>query len=130
MKHNLQLKRKKIIVVLSKLLGTVSENIIATSKIRNNYGAIQSLIFPPILDFSLLLLVKLSLLIPFASFLVSFLCFFFDGFLSKIIAMAIVVALKGDSYKITITFRQRLKRATTIWEAIQKRIHEPIFKTH
>jgi len=64
--------------------------------------------------FPILLLVKLSLLILFASFLVSFLCFFFDGFLSKIIAMAIVVALKGDSYKITITFRQRLKRATTI----------------
>ena len=30
---------------------TVGENIIATTKIRNNYGAIQSFIFP-ILDFS------------------------------------------------------------------------------
>ena len=51
-----------------------------------------------ILDFSLLLLVKLSLLILFASFLVSVLCFFFDGSLSKVIALptiaiAIVVAL-------------------------------------
>ena len=50
-----------------------------------------------ILDFFLLLLVKLSLLILFASFLVSVLCFFFDGFLFKgialpTIAIAIVVA--------------------------------------
>ena len=48
-----------------------------------------------ILDFSLLLLVKLSLLILFASFLV--LCFFFDCFLSKLtlsqLLIAIVVAL-------------------------------------
>ena len=49
-------------------------------------------------SFSLLFLVKLSLLIHFASFLVSVLCFFSDGFLSKVIALptiaiAIVVAL-------------------------------------
>ena len=73
---------------------TVGENIIATTKIRNIYGAIQSLI----LNFSLLLLVKLSLLILFAAFLVLVLCFFFDGPLSKVIALptiaiAIVVAL-------------------------------------
>ena len=48
---------------------TVGENIIATTKIRNNYGAIQSFIF------SILLLVKLSLLILFAFFLVSVLCY-------------------------------------------------------
>ena len=58
--------------------------------------AVQS--FIAILDFSLLLLVKLSLLIFFASFLVGVLCFFFDGSLSlsKVIALptiAIVVAL-------------------------------------
>ena len=29
-------------------LGTVGENIITTTKIRNNYGAIQSFIFPTI----------------------------------------------------------------------------------
>ena len=63
-----------------------------------------------ILNFSLLLLVKLSLLILFKSFFVSFLCLFFDGFLSKVItlptiAIAIVVALKGDSDKIKVTFR-------------------------
>ena len=52
-----------------KKIDTVGENSIATTKIRNNYVTIQSLIFP-ILDFSLLLL---------ASFLVSILCFFFDG---------------------------------------------------
>ena len=40
-----------------------------------------------ILDFSLLPLVKLSLLILFAYFLVSVLCFFFDGSLSKVIAL-------------------------------------------
>ena len=43
-------------------LYTAGENIIATTKIRNNYVAIQSFIFP------ILLLVKLSLLILFASF--------------------------------------------------------------
>ena len=57
-----------------------------------------------------MLLLKLSLLILFASFLVSVLCFFFDGSLSK------VVAIVG--------------RAITIWDAIQKRSHEPIDKTH
>ena len=72
---------------------TVGENIIATIKMRNNYGAIQfSNIAIAILDFSL------SLLILSASFLVSVICFFFDGPLSKVIALptiatAIVVAL-------------------------------------
>ena len=72
---------------------TVGENIIATTKIRNNYGAIIIIHFYniviAILRFSLLLPVKLSLLILFVSFVV--LCFFFDGFLTK------VIALKGDS---------------------------------
>ena len=72
------------------LQSTVGENIIATTKIQNNYGAIKSLIFPniaiAILDFSLLLIVKFSLLILFASFFVSVLCFFY-GCLSKIIAL-------------------------------------------
>ena len=43
-----------------------------------------------ILDFSLLLLVKLSRLILFASFLVSVLLFFFDGSLSKVIALSTI----------------------------------------
>ena len=43
-------------------------------------------IFITILDFSLLLLVQLSLLILIASFLVSVLCFFFYGSLSKVLA--------------------------------------------
>jgi hypothetical protein len=51
-----------------------------------------------ILDFSLLLLVKLSLLILFASLLVSVLSFFFEGS-SK------VIALISDSEKFTVTFR-------------------------
>ena len=51
-----------------------------------------------ILDFSLLLIVKLSILILFASFVISVLCFFFNSSLSKVItlptiAIAIVVAL-------------------------------------
>ena len=53
---------------------TVGENIITTIKIRNNYGAIQSFKI-----FNLLILV--------APFLVSVLCFFFDGSLSKVIAL-------------------------------------------
>ena len=57
-----------------------------------------------IFDFSLLLPVKLSLLIPFAPSLVSVLCFFFDGSLAKVIALptiaiAIVVAL-ANAFKI------------------------------
>jgi hypothetical protein len=61
-----------------------------------------------ILDFSLLPLVKLSFLILFASFFVSVLCLFFGGSLSKVIALptiAIVVALKVDSKKFSVTFR-------------------------
>ena len=45
----------------------------------------ENIIAIAILDFSLLLLVRLSFLIIFASFLVSVLCFFFDGFLSKLL---------------------------------------------
>ena len=52
-----------------------------------------------ILYFSLLLLVKLSLLILFASLLESVLCFFFEGFLSS------DMALKGDSEMITVRYR-------------------------
>ena len=74
---------------------TVGENIIATTKIRNNYGAIKFL-------FSIAL-VKLPLLILFASFFVSFLCFFFYGSLS--LKLSLFLALKGDSEKITVTFR-------------------------
>ena len=64
---------------------------------------------------------KVIVLILFASFFASVLSFFFDGFLSKVIALpttaiAIVVAIVG--------------RAITIWEAIQKRSHETIYKTH
>ena len=62
--------------------------------------------FCAILDFSLLLLVKLTLLILFVSFLVSVLCFFIDSSLSRVIALpTIAIALKGDSEKITVTFR-------------------------
>ena len=67
-------------VAISLHISTVGENIIATIKIRNNYCAIQSFKFP------ILPLVNLSLLILFASFFVSVLCFFFDGSLLKAIA--------------------------------------------
>ena len=74
----------------------------------------------------------ITLLTLFASFFLSVLCFFFDGSLSKVIALltiaiAIVVALsrlKGDSEKITVTFRKRLyepKRATTVPVAMEER---------
>ena len=68
-------------------------------------------------------LVKLSLLILFAFFFVSVLCFFSDGFLSKVIALpTIAIAIT-----IAVTI---VGRAITIWEAIQKRGHEPFYKTH
>ena len=68
-----------------------------------------------IVDFSQLPLV--SLLILFSFFFVSVHCFVFEGSLSKVIAVptiaiAIVVAL-----------------SRSIFEAIQKRSHEPIYKT-
>ena len=44
-----------------------------------------------ILNFSLLPLVKFSLLILFASFLILVHCFFFDGFLLKVIALPTIV---------------------------------------
>ena len=85
------------------------ENTIATTKIRNNYAPSKHSFFQycdsNIGLFSIApCIVKLSLLSLFAPFLVSVLCFFFDGFLSKAIALptiaiSIVVALKGDSEK-------------------------------
>ena len=71
---------------------TVGENIIATTKIRNNYGDMHRIInfsniAIAILDFSLLLLVKLSLLILFASFWYQFFAFL-KLFLSKVIALS------------------------------------------
>ena len=80
-------------------LSTVGENIIVTTKIimlPSNHSLFQYC--EVILDFSLLLLVKLSFLILFASFLLAVLCFFFDDPLSKVIALptiakAIVIAL-------------------------------------
>ena len=81
-----------------------------------------------ILDFSLLLLVRLPLLILYAFFLISVLCFS----LSKVIALptiAIVIALKGDSEKSETIAVAIDGKAITIWEAMQKRSHEPIYKT-
>ena len=66
-------------------------------------------------------LVKFSLLILFASFVVSVLCFFFDRSLSKVISFpTIAIAIVVEIVRIAIT----------IWEAIQKKSHEPIYKTH
>ena len=45
-----------------------------------------------------LFLVKLSLLTLFAFFLVSVLCFFFDGFLSKVIALSTIAIWKSYNY--------------------------------
>ena len=87
-----------------------------------------------------MLLVKLSLLILFASSLVSVLCFFFDGAFSKVIALtniATVIVLKALA-KVMVILRKRattiavakVRRAITIWEAIQKRSYESIYKTN
>ena len=80
-------------------LCTVGENIIATTKIRNNYGAIKSFIFQycesnielfSITSCKFITLNPLCILFGISSF--------FDGFLSKVIAfptiaIALVVAL-------------------------------------
>ena len=42
---------------------------------------------------------------------------------------SLFLALKGDSEKITVAVAI-VGRAITIWEAIQKRSHEPIYKTY
>ena len=57
---------------------TVGVNIIATTKIQDNYGGIQSFIFS-------IAPCKVITFNPFESFFVSVLCFFFDGSLSKLI---------------------------------------------
>ena len=114
---------------------TVGENIIATTKIRNNYGAIQSFISQfcdSNIGLSLLLLVKLSLLILFTSFLISVLYFFFVMALIQSYCSSIAIAkrlwlLFGNALK---NIKERQLRAITIWEAIQKRSHEPIYKTY
>jgi hypothetical protein len=89
------------------------------------------------LDFSLLPLVKLSLLILFASFFVSVLCFFFDGSPFKVIALRdsdscrSFSLLKAIAKRLPLLFPNAIVgRAITIWEAIQKRSHESIYKTH
>ena len=64
------------------------------------------------LNFSLLLLVKLSSLHPIKY---QFFASFFDGSLSKVIALPTIA---------------RVGRAITIREAIQNRSHETIHKTH
>ena len=114
---------------------TVGENIIATTKIRNNYGAIQSFISQfcdSSIGLSLLLLVKLSLLILFTSFLISVLYFFFVMALIQSYCSSIAIAkrlwlLFANALK---NIKERQLRAITIWEAIQKRSHEPIYKTY
>ena len=104
---------KNNIKELSEFLGrvplqtfTFGENIIATTKIRNNYITIQSFIFPiAILDFSLLLLVKLSLLNFFASFLMASILKLSLFQLSRQRQLSLFLALKGDSDMCTFTLR-------------------------
>ena len=76
---------------------------------------------------------KVITLNPFCILLVSVLCFFFDASLSKVIALptiaiAIIVALSRK--RATTIAVAIVGRAITIWEAIQKRSHEPNYKTH
>ena len=68
-------------VILDNINITVGENIIATTKILNNYGTIQSNFQYSDSNIGISSIAP-SLLILFASFLVSVFCFFFDGSLS------------------------------------------------
>ena len=94
---------------------TVGENIIATTKIRNNYCAIQSFIFQCCdSNIGLFTIAPCKVISP------NLLCILFGissllSFLMALSTIAIAVAIVG--------------RAITIWEAIQKRSHEPIYKT-
>ena len=72
---------------------TVGENIIATTKIRNNPIIQVSNIPIAILDFSLLPLLKLSPFFVSASFL-----------MALFLKLSLFLTLKGDSEKITLTF--------------------------
>ena len=72
-------------------LDTVDEKIMVTTKIRNNYGAITI----AILDFSLLFLVKLSLLILFASFWYQFFAYFFMASFLLLFLKAIAIRLSS-----------------------------------
>ena len=81
------------------------------------------------IGFSLLLLVKLSLLILFASFLVSLLCFFFDGSLSLKLSLlnyrdsdscrsfSLLKAIAKTAKTIAVAI---IGRAITKWGAIEK----------
>ena len=94
---------------LSYFLSTVGENIIATTKIRNNYGAIQSFIFP---IFSIASC-KVITLNPFCILFGIIFFFFFMAFFLKLSLfqltrqrqLELFLALKGDSDEITVTFR-------------------------
>ena len=104
----------------------VCENIIATTKIRNNYDAIQSFKLPILRQqywTFLLLLVKLSLLILFASFLVSILCFFFDGSLSKDIALP-TIAIDSDSCRSFSLLKTIAKRLLLLFANAFKSVKE------
>ena len=104
---------------------TVGESIIATTKIRNDYAAIESF-------FSLLPIVKLSLLILFASFLYQF----FASFLMELsLKLSLFPALKAIAKRLPLlltnaikSIKERQLLSITIWEAIQKRSHRNIGK--
>ena len=90
---------------------TAGENIISTTKIRNNYGAIQSFIFrycDSNIGLFFMFLVKLSLLILFASFLVLVHCFFLDGSLS--LSCRSFSLLQAIAKILTLLFANALKR--------------------
>ena len=70
---------------------TVGENIIATTKLRNNYGAIQSFIYQYCdsnFGLSSIAPCKVITLNPLCILFVSVICFFFDGSPSKVIALS------------------------------------------
>ena len=77
--------------------------IIATTKIRNNYGVIQSFKF-----LFFMAPCKVITLNPLCILFVSVLCFFFDGSLSKVIALPTI----ADSCKIDIVQQESLIRTS------------------
>ena len=107
----------------------VGENIIGAPKIRNNYGAIQYC--DNIIGLFSIAPCKVVTLLYHLCFIYGISCLFLLLIsLSKVIALptiaiAIVLALSRSQR------RQQKYRAIaiTIWEAIQKRGHEPIYKT-
>ena len=98
-------------------------------KLQNNVSKILSvlpksdtiMVLSQYWTFFIMLPVKLSLLIFYASVLVSVLCFFLPLSDTKIFPLLFVIAFRSDRAAITSAI-------TRVGRAIEKRSHEPIYK--